>query len=178
MIIKKGIDVSHWQGTIDWNKVAKSGDVDFSIIRVGGGTKKDPMFKKNIEGALEQGMHTGVYLYSYAKTEAEAKKEAEFVIKNVKSYMINYPIYYDIEDKAQANLSTTECTNLVKAFCDEILSANYIAGMYANTSWFNTKFQLDQLKKYEKWIAHWGISSPSYAGAYSLWQYSNKGKVN
>ena len=172
-----GIDVSRWQGTIDWMELKKSTDLSFAIIRVGAGNKKDSMFKTNITQALAQKIPCGVYLYSHATTKEQAVKEAEFVIKAVKQYTIQYPIYYDIEDDRQLKLTTPQRTQLCKAFCDKILEANYIPGIYANSNWFNTKLDLSQLKKYEKWVAHWGTTEPDYDGAYGMWQYSSTGKV-
>lgn len=126
---------------------------------------------------MNAGLCCGVYLYSLASTPEEAITEAEFVIKSIRNYDITFPIYYDIEDSKQLKLTNKERTNLVKAFCDRINAANYIPGVYSSASWFGSKFNLNQLKKYEKWVAHWEVSVPKYDGAYGMWQYSSSGKV-
>lgn len=151
--------------------------ISFAIIRVGAGTTKDKYFASNVSKAIAAGLHCGVYLYSLATTPEEAIKEAEFVLKAIHNFKIQYPIYYDIEDPKQLKLSTKERTDLVKAFCDKIDSANYISGVYASAGWFKDKLNLNQLKKYEKWVAHWGVSAPNYDGAYGMWQYSSTGKI-
>lgn len=178
MTLYKGIDVSRWQGVIDWETVKSNTDISFAIIRIGAGTSKDKYFTSNMTKALASGIHCGIYVYSLATSTQEALNEAEFVLKAIKSYDIKYPVYYDIEDSRQLKLSNKERTSLIQTFCDKVSSANYIAGVYANSHWFNTKFNLNQLKKYEKWIAHWEVSSPSYDGAYGMWQYSSTGKIN
>ena len=169
----KGIDVSKWQGEIDWKKVKYSGII-FAIIRAAAGQKKDKKFISNIKNATKAGILCGVYLYSYATTIAEAKAEAEFLLNIIKPYKITYPVYYDIEDTVQARLTNAQRTDLICAFCNTIQKNNYIAGIYASTSWFKNKFNLNRLKKYEKWIAQWYTTSPSYDGAYGMWQYSSK----
>ena len=177
MTLYQGIDVSHWQGVIDWDIIKKSTEISFAIIRVGAGTQKDKYFDTNITNALATGIHCGVYVYSLATTPKEALQEAEFVLKSIKAYDIKYPIYFDIEDSKQMKLTNEERTSLIKTFCDKMNAANYISGIYANSNWYTTKFNLNQLKKYEKWVAHWEVSSPGYDGAYGMWQYSSTGKV-
>ena len=174
----KGIDVSHWQGLIDWDTLKKSTDISFAIIRVGVGTKKDKYFNSNVAKALAANIYCGVYVYSKATSPEEATEEADFVIKSIKSYNIRFPVYYGIEDSRQLRLTNEERTALITSFCDRISAAHYIPGVYANTNWFNTKFNLNLLKKYEKWIAHLGVTAPSYDGAYGMWQYSSTGKVD
>jgi len=178
MTLLQGIDVSRWQGTIDWTKLKETTEISFAIIRVGAGTTRDKYFASNMAKASAAGLHCGVYVYSMATTPEEAQKEAEFALKSIKSYNIDFPIYYDIEDARQTKLSNAQRTALCQAFCSKILSADYIPGIYASVSWFNTKLDLNQLKKYEKWVAHWGVASPHYDGAYGMWQYSSTGKVN
>lgn len=178
MTLLQGIDVSKWQGSIDWATLKETTDISFAIIRVGAGTSKDKYFSSNMNNASAVGIHCGVYVYSMATTPEGAQKEAEFVLKAIRNLDVKYPIYYGIEDSRHLKLSTKERTELIQAFCDKINAANYIPGIYASASWYNTKFNLNQLKKYEKWVAHWGVSSPNYDGAYGMWQYSSTGKVN
>lgn len=177
MTLYKGIDVSRWQGNIDWTTVKETTDIHFAIIRASAGISRDKFFTTNVTNALACGIHCGVYVYSMATTIEEAQKEAEFILKAIKPYEIKYPVYYDIEDSRQMKLSNKERTALVQAFCDKINAANYIAGVYANFHWFNTKFDMNKLKKYEKWVAQWEVATPGYDGAYTMWQYSSTGKI-
>lgn len=172
----KGIDVSKYQGDINWAQVKESG-IEFAIIRVGYSTTIDPYFIKNIEGALAQGIKCGCYLYSYATTVAEAKKEANFVIKTIKPYDIVYPVAYDIEDSSQSSLTKTELSDLIVTFNDIIIAGGYTPAVYSSLSWFNTKFDLNRLTKYDKWIAAWNKTAPTFEGGYSIWQNSNSGVV-
>lgn len=178
MTLLQGIDVSRWQGTIDWTHLKKTTEISFAIIRVGAGTSRDKYYSSNMTKALTAGLHCGVYVYSMATTPEEAVKEAEFALKAIKSYRVDYPVYYDIEDARQAKLTPKERTALCQAFCNRILAAGYIPGIYASASWFSTKLELNQLKKFEKWVAHCGVTAPNYDGAYGMWQYSSTGKVN
>lgn len=178
MTLCKGIDVSHWQGVIDWNAIKQTNEISFAIIRVGAGTQKDKYFTTNISNALAAGIHCGVYLYSLATTTKEVLEEAEFVLKAIKAYDIKYPVYFDMEDSKQMKLTNEERTSFIKTFCDKISAANYISGIYAKSNWYTTKFNLNQLKKYEKWVAHWEVSSPDYDGVYTMWQYSSNGKID
>lgn len=177
MTLYHGIDVSLWQGDIDWNRIKQNTDIEFAIVRVSAGTKKDKNFSTNMNRAAAAGIHLGVYIYSLATSIDEAIKEADFVINTIKPYTIQYPVYYDIEDTIQSKLTNDERTSLIQAFCNRIQSANYISGVYSSSSWFQYKFNLNQLKKYEKWVAHWGVATPSYDGAYGMWQYSSTGKI-
>ena len=128
----KGIDVSVWQGKIDWKKVKADGIV-FAMIRVGYGSsqgdncKMDTYFKANVEGALAAGVKVGIYFYSYAKSAQAAAKEAAWVVKQIAPYKgrILYPIAYDLEDDKQAGLGRDVLTAMVTAFCTTIEAAGY-----------------------------------------------------
>lgn len=176
MTRKNGIDVSHWQGLIDWELVSKD-NIEFCIIRVGAGTKRDTKFSFNIKNALSAGLNCGIYIYSKATSTLQAQAEADFVLRSIKPYNITYPVYYDIEDDCHLKLTKKERTSIIKAFCDKIADSHYIPGVYASASWFRTMFDLNGLKKYEKWVASWNSNSPNYDGAYGMWQYSNLGTI-
>lgn len=171
----KGIDVSKWQGIIDWNKVKADG-VKFTMIRVGYATTLDDKFHFNIKEALKVGIDVGVYLYSYAITPTQAKKEAEFVLKAIKGYNISYPVVYDLEDKSQEHLSKSMASDLVIAFCNTVDQAGYTPMLYSNLNWLTYKLDCNKIKKYDIWLAQW-TSKPTYDKPFTMWQYTEKGRV-
>lgn len=175
----KGIDVSKHQGTIDWAKVKADG-IEFAIIRIGyGGSApvKDEQFENNYKNARANGVKVGVYIYSYADSESDVKKEYEAVINWLGGRALDLPVYYDVEDKKMSGLSKATLSNYVKTFCDKIENAGYWAGIYANKSWLETKLDMNTLKDYTVWLAQW-TSNPTYKGSYAMWQYSDNGSVN
>ncbi len=180
-----GIDVSKWNGSIDWNAVKNSG-VSYVIIRCGyrgsssGALIEDPKFRSNIQGAKDAGLKVGVYFFSQAVNEVEAVEEASMAINLVNGYGLNYPIFLDVEasggrgDKVDAATRTAVC----KAFCNTIQNSGYTAGIYANKTWFESYIQTGSLTGYKIWLAQYA-SSPTYtATRYDMWQYSSKGKVS
>ncbi len=177
----RGIDVSSWQGVIDWERVRNAG-VEFAIIRTGYGRKDpkqiDQYFKENLEGAGKVGIKVGAYHYSYAESPEDAIKEAEFCLEILDGAKLDLPIYYDIEDKSISNkhdkgIRTQMCIN----FCSTIEKVGYWAGVYANKNWFDNYLNYDQLKsRYTIWLAHYGIDSPSLDC--DIWQYTSSGKVD
>ena len=186
-----GIDVSYYQGNIDWKKVKNSG-VEFVIIRVGyrgygsaGTLVEDPKFKTYLDGATKAGLKVGVYFYTQAITTAEAKAEAKFVLDRIKGYSLQMPVYYDIESVDydtgrldSAGLSKAQKTTLCTAFCDTIIKSGYSAGVYANYTWLNYYIDGAGLgKKYPIWLAHY-TSNTNYDQRMDMWQYSGSGTVS
>ena len=177
----KGIDVSKWQGVIDWEK-AKNGGVGFAILRLGftGTASRKPAldgkFRLNLAQCKQHGVNVGVYYYSTATTEKQAKAEAKFVIKQLKGEKLQYPVYIDTEDEMQAKLSKSKLTAVVRAFCDEMEKAGYYVGIYASKSWFAEQLNDGELKAYDKWVAQYNDKC-TYKGDFGLWQYTDKGKV-
>jgi len=176
---EKLIDVSTWNGNIDWDKVYKSG-VRYAMIRSSFGVENpnqvDNKFVRNITNAQRAGVKCGIYHYSYAKSATEAKKEAEFCLKTIKGYKIDLPVAFDIEDSSQTNLGKDTLTSIVIDFCDRIKSAGYRPMLYCNPNWLNNYLHKNKLLgKYDLWLAHWGVSAPSYNCA--IWQYSENGSV-
>ena len=176
---EKLIDVSTWNGNIDWNKVYKS-RVKYAMIRSSFGIENpnqvDNKFVRNITNAQRAGVKCGIYHYSYAKSAAEAKKEAEFCLKTIKGYKIDLPVAFDIEDSSQTHLGKDTLTSIVIAFCDRIKSAGYTPMLYCNPSWLNSYLHKDKLLgKYDLWLAHWGVSSPGFDC--TIWQYSENGSI-
>lgn len=179
-----GIDVSKWNGTIDWNAVKNSG-VSYVIIRCGyrgssqGALIEDPKFKSNIQGATAAGLKVGVYFFTQAVDEVEAVEEASMVLEQISGYTISYPIFLDVEasggrgDKIDKATRTAVC----KAFCNTIQDAGYTAGIYANKTWLESKINTSELGAYKIWLAQYA-ASPTYTGRYDLWQYSSTGRVS
>lgn len=180
----RGIDVSRWNGDIDWNKVKDSG-VSYVIIRCGyrgssaGALIEDWNYKKNIQGAINAGLKVGVYFFSQAITEAEAVEEASMVLGLVKNYKISYPIFIDTEPSGGRadSLTKAQRTAVCNAFCQTIKNAGYSAGIYASKSWFNSKLTVSSLSAYKIWVAQYA-STCTYTGRYDLWQYSAKGSIS
>jgi len=179
-----GIDVSKWNGDINWSKVKAAG-VSYVIIRVGyrgstlGGLIDDTNFKKNIEGAQAAGLKVGVYFVTQAINDAEAVYEASMVLDRISKYTISYPVFLDVEasggrgDKIDVATRTSVC----KTFCKTIQNAGYTAGIYANKSWLTNKIDASQLTSYKIWVAQYN-STCTYSGSYSMWQYTDSGTID
>lgn len=179
-MIKQGIDVSHHNGDINWERVKNSG-IEFAMIRTGYGIKNDRQidkkFKQNIEGAKDAGIDVGVYHYSYATSSHQAVEEANFCLEIISKYDIDYPICYDIEDNTILQFNKQTKTDMCISFCDTIELAGYYAMIYCNPNWLNNHLYSEQiLNRYDLWLAQWGSESPSYACG--IWQKSDKGKVD
>ena len=181
----RGIDVSKYQGNIDWGAVAASG-INFAIIRVGyrgsssGALVQDPNFKKNISGATKAGIKVGLYFFTQAVNEAEAVEEASMAMSLASGYKVTYPIFIDTESASngRANgLSKSARTAVVKAFCQTIRNGGYKAGVYASKSWYANQLNASALNGYCIWVAQYN-SSCTYSGKYDMWQYSSKGSVS
>lgn len=179
-----GIDVSKWNGTIDWKSVKQSG-INYVIIRCGyrgtstGALVEDPKYKANIKGATDAGLKVGVYFFSQAVDEIEAVQEASMVLSLVSGYKISYPIFLDVEAASNGranNISKDMRTKVCKAFCQTIQNSGYTAGVYANKDWLTNKIDASQLGSYKIWLAQYA-AKPSYTGRYEMWQYKDTGSV-
>ncbi len=159
----------------------KDAGIEFVIIRIGYGqyeSQKDSKFERNYEGFRNVGIPVGVYLYSYAKSTSDSKKEAEVVLKWLGGRELNLPVYYDIEDKSQINLGKNTLTSMCETFCDTIEKAGYWAGIYTNKYFFTTYLDYKKLEeKYTIWVAQYNDTN-TYRGKYDMWQYTSSGKVN
>ena len=175
----RGIDVSQYQGNIDFDKVKKSG-IKFVIIRAGYGkytNQKDPYFEQNYSKAKKAGLKVGAYWYSYATSSDDAVAEAQACMSVIKGKTFEYPIWFDLEESSQFVKGTTFCSNLVKAFCNELEKNGYFAGLYISRSPLQYYISDDVKKRYALWIAEYG-SKCQYSGSYGMWQYASTGKVN
>ena len=180
-----GIDVSMHQGGIDWQAVAGSG-IDFAVIRVGnrgsteGKISLDEYFTDNMEGALAAGLKVGVYFFSQAISEEEAREEARFVLNWIRGYDLSYPVYFDWEpmasDARTDGMDSVTLTACAKAFCSEIAAAGYRAGLYFNQSYGYQEFDLAELQEYTFWLASYS-DTPDFRYHFDVWQYSATGSV-
>ncbi len=173
-----GIDVSQWQGDINWPLVKASG-VDFAIIRSGYGneiSQEDPKFRQNMAGAQDAGIQCGTYWYSYALTVEEAYQEAEVCYEIIKDYDFTYPVYFDIEDPSQMQLTTAQVSAIVDAFCTRLKEKGCYVGVYSCASFLTSKIYDSVLEKYDVWVAHYtDADKPDFSGDYGMWQYTSSG---
>ena len=182
----KGIDVSRWNGEIDWKTVANYG-MGFAILRI---TEKgnivDSTFEPNYKGCIENKIPVGVYKYSYATTIDQIKEEANIVIKTLNKRKLDYPVFLDIEDKCQANLSKKLMMEMIEAFRAIIVKARYKFGIYCGYSWYQNQLPEDA-KKYDVWTARYPnndtgelqerLRVPASTGVIG-WQYSSKATID
>ena len=185
---KKGIDVSKYQGTIDWKKVAADG-VEYAFIRVGcrgygskGTLIVDETFHQNVKGALAQDIKVGAYFFSQAITVEEALEEAELVIEQLGDYDITYPVAIDIEriqnDTARQDALTMEArTEICIAFCERIKEAGFIPMVYGDIETFEELLDVEQLAGYDFWICE-TEGSMTFPYEFAVWQYSHTGSVS
>ena len=179
-----GIDVSKWNGNIDWNAVRNSG-VSYVIIRCGyrgsttGALIEDPKFRSNIQGAKAAGLAVGAYFFTQATNEVEAVEEASMAIGLCSGYGLSLPIFLDVEhsggrgDAIDAGTRTAVC----KAFCNTVRNSGFGAGIYANKTWFTSYMNASQLTGYKIWLAQYAASPTYTATRYDYWQYTSKGSV-
>lgn len=186
VVSRKGIDVSKYQGDIDWAAVASDG-VEYAFVRLGlrgygsGKLVLDEYFDQNMRGAKEAGIKTGVYFFTQAVTVEEAIEEADYVLENITGYDVSYPVVFDVEmivnDDGRANgLSQKDRTDITIAFCDRIKAAGFTPMIYGNVKCFTKLLDMTRLNDYEKWYAFYDdyMYMPYEVG---IWQYTEKGKV-
>ena len=179
-----GIDVSKWNGTIDWNAVRDSG-VSFVIVRCGyrgsstGVLVTDPKFKSNVQGARAAGLKVGVYFFTQAINEVEAVEEASMTLSLIKGLGIGYPVFIDTEacGGRADGISAEQRTAVCRAFCETIKSGGYTPGVYASKAWYNNNVNFGSLSGYKIWLAQYA-SKPTFSGKYDLWQHTAKGSVD
>ena len=190
-----GIDVSHWQGTINWKKVAAAG-IQFAVIKATGrGCYKsskgalytDGKFAANMKGAISAGIPVGVYCFSAAITEAEAIEEANYTCDKIAGYNVSLPVFIDYEYENNSEkeyrlnngASVRTRTNIIDAFCRTVAARGYTPGVYANDSLLASTVDGASLaKKYTMWVASHSPAIHYYSGVYDMWQYSSKGTVD
>lgn len=188
VVSKKGIDVSRYQGDIDWEKVAADG-VEYAFIRLGirgygveGHIVLDETFEQNIKGAKAAGVKVGIYFFTQAITEEEALEEANFVLEQVAPYAIDYPIVLDVEktsaqDGRMNQLTVEQRTNVSLVFLNRIKEAGYTPMVYANMEMLSVLIDMESLEEFDKWFAFYDTSI-YFPYEYAVWQYSEKGRVD
>lgn len=172
------IDVSTYQKNIDFKKVKAAG-ITAVIIRAGYGretSQKDTQFETHYKNAKAAGLKIGAYWYSYAVSEADAKKEAAACLACIKGKTFDLPVYYDMEDSSQTHFGKTTLTKFAKAFCEAIKAGGYRAGVYANLNWFNNYIDYATLKKsYSIWFAQYASKNDKDC---DIWQNASDGKIS
>ena len=178
---KKGIDVSEFQGKIDWEKVKNDG-IEFAILRCGYGmdfsNQDDVEYERNANECERLGIPYGVYLMSYANTVEKARSEAEHVLRLIEGRKISLGVWYDIEDNGTSGAINKETlTNIINTFCNTIKNAGYKVGVYASLNWLENKIERIIRDNYDIWVAQY-YSKCEYEGKYIMWQHTSSGKVN
>ena len=183
---RTGIDVSGKNGEIDWKKVGDAG-VEFAIIRAGyrgavtGSLVEDPFFEENMKGAAANGISVGVYFFTQAVNEVEAVEEASAVLRLIRDYELDFPVFLDTEGvgiDGRADALDAETRAMVcEAFCRTVESGGYDAGVYGSRHWFGERLKMDGLQDYHIWLAEYR-SIPRYEGYYHMWQYTSKAAVD
>lgn len=181
-----GVDVSSWQGEIDWALVKAAG-IDFAIVQLGyrgygGGTLNlDEQFLANMQGASEAGIELGVYFFSQAITVEEAAEEANYVIENLEGFELAYPVCFDwetVEEEARTDsVDHDMISEFAMAFCETVEEAGYTAAIYFNRKQGYFTYDLEQLQDYKFWLAEYN-DRPSFYFAFDIWQYSKTGSVD
>lgn len=177
--LMRGIDVSVHNGSIDWHKVKNAG-IQFAILRAGYGrelSQKYAKFEENYRNAKVAGIPVGAYWYSYAMTEDEARLEADVFLSVIKNKQFEMPVYFDLEEKKQFDLGKEKVSAIMRAFLEKVEKAGYFVGLYGSASSLTTHTADDIKSRYTIWLAHW-TEQTNYSGAYGIWQYSDKGKID
>lgn len=173
----KGIDVSRYQGTIQWASVKNAG-IQFAMIRSSfGSSDVDPYFEANYAAAKANGIAVGAYHYSYATTAAKATEEVNFLISTLAGKQFEYPICVDIEDDCMKTLDKKTLTDIALIYLNGLKKAGYYPMIYTNRSWFSDHLDDTKLTGYDHWLAEWKTSY-TYSGKVGIWQYSKTGSVS
>ena len=177
-----GIDVSKWQGKIDFNKVKEAG-ASFVMIRVGsqngvnGEYVIDPYFEANVSSAIKSGLKVGVYFYSYADSKKEAKKQAKWVIEKIKKYKVTLPVAFDWECYSSFNemdISLFELNEIADSFLKEIEKNGYEVMLYGSKNYLNSVWKYN---KNDVWLAHYSENT-DYQNDFVMWQLCQNGVID
>ena len=180
-VLKRGIDVSFWQGNIDFKKIAKDPHGQFAMLRAGYGKyakQEDPKFQTYYKDATAAGVPVGAYWYSYAMTPDEARIEAHACAQVLGDRQFGYPIAYDVEDKSQnaallsGKMTKDDLSTIVDAFCSEMEKLGYYVVIYTNP-YFRSFMNDSTVKRYDVWVANWRVTKPNFKESYGMWQYGS-----
>lgn len=181
---RNGIDVSAYQGEINWTKVKKAG-ITFVMIRAGyrgstnGTISMDKRFTSNLEGAKKAGLDVGVYFYSSAVSTSEAVEEAKWTLKQIHRKGITMPVAFDMEEDSSSRtykLTMMQKTKITDAFCSIVRQNGYKPLIYGNPTWISNSLDLSYLTSYSLWIAHY-TNQTTFQHQYLMWQYSQTGRL-
>lgn len=181
-----GVDVSHHRGTIDWRAVKASG-VKFAIIRCGGrgyGEEgrlyADSKFDENIKNAIDNGIYVGIYFFSTARSDEEALQEAAYTVSLIRNYDVKYPVAYDYEEAEgyrNKDLDINQVNSNARTFLSYIKSQGYSGIIYGSSNPLNRKLGPDLKENNDVWVAHYKTERPTYNGIYTMWQFTDNGRV-
>ena len=178
-LFQNGIDVSRYQGSVDWKAVANAGK-QFAIVRLGSsnssGLYVDPYFLQNVNGAHAAGLRVGAYYYTYARTQNAVINELSLFLDVLEGLQLEYPVFVDVEDSSLTSLGRSQLTSLVQYAMDILYQRRWYAGWYSYTNFINNYLNPAQLAAYPLWLADYR-SQPGYTGTYDMWQYSSTGAV-
>ena len=179
-VLAKGVDLSSYNKDVDFAALKKSG-IDYVILRAGTGySGKDSRFEEYYAAARAVGLDIGCYYYSYATTVREAIEEADDFASYIKGKVFEYPVYFDLEDSSQEDVSQKTLMDMCFAFCNRMIELGYFPGVYCNLKWVETFLHTEQLLTlYDVWLARYNLSLPSdyYDDQYGMWQYTETGTV-
>ena len=174
--VMQGIDVSGYQGNIDWSKVAKAG-IKFAMLKATeGNTITDSRFYTNVEGAQAAGIPVGAYHFFAASNRDEMIAECNYFLDTVKGIKLGMPLALDVEGKI-LDIGKSVIVPLLQEFCERVEKAGYYVAIYASASVLKTTLNDERLKPYDLWAAQWSSSEPNIPQSYGMWQYSNQGNV-
>lgn len=179
--ITRGIDVSEWQGNINWSKIKSSG-IDFAFVRISYGiSHEDYTYDENMKNAELAGVPVGTYVYSTALSTAAALKEAKLAISKMQGYKVSYPVVFDLEYSKAEKLSPQTVSKMALTFCNEVRKAGYYPMVYCNTNWYDNYIDWSLLSGIDVWIARYGdtIQAPDHTKYnYTIWQSTDGNKEN
>ncbi len=179
-ILYEGVDLSHHNGTVDFEAMKNAG-ISFVILRLGTSRTPDTMFETYYKQAKAAGLHVGAYLYTYADSTDAALADVAWVVEQLEGKTFEYPIFYDIEDSSLTDLSQATLTDITLTFCDAMVEAGYYPGVYTNKRWMADHLDIDRIRTtYDIWLASWivtGENIDDYSDDYSMWQYTATGSV-
>lgn len=178
--MKKGIDVSEHNGTINFTSVKNSG-IEFVIIRLGWiGNKNnhtlDKKFEENYNNAKSAGLKVGVYVYSYVENSEAMQSAISWIESKLAGKTLDYPVFLDVEDSQLDSLNKGMLTSLCRQFCKRL--SGFQTGVYANLDWFNNRLYTGELTDYKIWLAQWTVANMHSANfKVDMWQYTSEGVV-
>lgn len=175
-----GIDVSKWQGDFDFHRAILENEIEFAILKIGGGDNglyKDKKFDRNYKKCKELNLPIGCYFYGKAMTRADAKKEVDYWLSLMQGLQFEFPIYYDVEG-AMLNLDRRTLTDIIIYVCDTLEKHGYYIGVYGSASKFNNKFYDNELVRFTHWVAGWSKTKPTLKSGATVFMWQFGGETN